>query len=65
MVRTSIWLIAIITLITTVLDIKVWYMVYHEGVPQPAHALQFSQIGRFIRTLLLLGFVPAIMHSRL
>ena len=64
LVRTSFWLVILFTLISIVLDIQVWSMVFYKGVPGSAHQTLTSQIGRFLRTALMLAFIPAILHSQ-
>lgn len=63
LVRTSIWLIAIFTLITLVLDLLAWNVVFHKGVESPAYYRLISQIGRFLRTVLVLAFIPEIFSQ--
>ena len=63
LVRTSFWLVILFTLISIVLDIQVWSMVFYKGVPGSAHQTMISQIGRFLRTALMLAFIPAILNS--
>lgn len=61
LVKVSFWLIVIFTLSSILLDILVWRQVFLKGQQGSDSYQAISQITRFLRTLLILGFVPYIL----